>query len=393
MSGFCLTALLTSFAPINRGSAGFLPSLRPPHDLDHIKVPKMNMSPRIAYTLATLFVSAPALAAPPTVFIPEGSANSVLMVQAETGKVLRRINDVEAVHGLAGAPGVSYLVAGSYSEIPREDVASLEKPSTVSADDHAAHHAPKAVPMGPPDAGISLLSILEAKNGDILRRIEVPGAVHHTAVSPDGRFAVATHPTGDGISVIDLASFGMTAFVPTGSMPNYAAFGTDPNLVYVSNTGNGTISEVDLSRGIVRRNLIAGDTPEHMAVSPETDRLYVADAGAGQVLELSLSNGDKLRNFDIGGEIHGLGLSNDGATLFVAGREEGKLASVSLATGEVHTAPLAPEPYHLTVIPDSDVLYVSSRAEPKVWIVDAATLRARGTVSVEGEGHQMVALP
>ena len=393
MSGFYLTALLTSFAPINRGSAGFLPSPRPPHDLDQIKVPKMNMSSRIAYTLATLFVSAPALAAPPTVFIPEGSANSVLMVQAETGKVLRRINDVEAVHGLAGAPGVPYLVAGSYSEIPREDVASLEKPSTVSEDDHAAHHAPKAAPMGPPDAGISLLSILDAKSGDILRRIEVPGAVHHTAVSPDGHFAVATHPAGDGISVIDLATFGMTAFVPTGSMPNYAAFGTDPNLVYVSNTGNGTISEVDLSRGIVRRNFIAGDTPEHMAVSPETDRLFVADADAGQVLELSLSTGEKLRTFEIGGEIHGLGLSNDGATLFVAGRGEDKLASVALATGEVRTATLAPEPYHLTVIPGSDILYVSSRAEPVVWLIDTSSLQTRETVSVEGEGHQMVALP
>jgi DNA-binding beta-propeller fold protein YncE len=130
-----------------------------------------------------------------------------------------------------------------------------------------------------------------------------------------------------------------------------------------------------------------------MAVSPETDRLFVADADAGQVLELSLSTGEKLRTFEIGGEIHGLGLSNDGATLFVAGRGEDKLASVALATGEVRTATLAPEPYHLTVIPGSDILYVSSRAEPVVWLIDTSSLQTRETVSVEGEGHQMVALP
>jgi hypothetical protein len=39
--------------------------------------------------------------------------------------------------------------------------------------------------------------------GEILRRIEVPGAASGYRRSPDGRFA-ATHPSSDGISVIDL---------------------------------------------------------------------------------------------------------------------------------------------------------------------------------------------
>lgn len=345
-----------------------------------------------ATSTAALLMTTVLATAQPIVFVPEGSANTVRMVDAATGETITRITGLEAVHGLAGASGVPYLVAGSYAETDRAAVAELAQPDGVSEDEHAAHHAaPEGRQIGPSDAGISILSVLDAATGEIVRRIEVPGAVHHTAVSPDGRFAVATHPTGDGISVIDLASFTLTVFVPTGSMPNYAAFGSDPGTVYVSNTGNGTISEVDLERGIVRRNMVAGNAPEHIVIDPDKAIIYAADADAGEVIELSLNDGAVARSFAIGGTLHGMDLSDDRAILFVAGRGEGKIAAVALSTGAITFAPLSPEPYHLTNVPETGRLFVSSRAEPKVWIVDAATLAPVGEFPVDGEAHQMVA--
>jgi DNA-binding beta-propeller fold protein YncE len=344
-----------------------------------------------AATTALLMTTAIA-AAQSIVFVPEGSAGTVLMVDAETGEAIKRITGLEAVHGLSGAPNVPYLVAGSYSEADPTAVAELTQPEGVSEDEHAAHHAkPQGKPIGPLDAGISVVSILDVETGNILRRIEVPGAVHHTAVSPDGLFAVATHPSGDGISVINLASLTLAAFVPTGSISNYAAFGSDPNLVYISNSGNGTISEVDLERGIVGRNMVAGNAPEHIVIDPDRAVLYAADADAGVVIELSLKDGTVTRSFAIGGELHGIDLSDDRATLFVAGRGEDKLAAVVLSTGAVTFAPLSPEPYHLTNVPGTGRLFVSSRAEPKIWIIDGATLTVVGDFQIEGEGHQMVA--
>lgn len=341
---------------------------------------------------AVLLMTTAIAAAEPIVFIPEGSANAVLMVNGVTGEMIKKIGGLEAVHGLSGAAGVPYLVAGSYAETDRATIADLVQPEGVADDEHAAHHgAPEGKPIGPSDAGVSILSVLDAATGEIVRRIEVPGAVHHTAVSPDGRFAVATHPSGDGISVIDLATFTLTAFVPTGVMPNYAAFGADPSVVYISNTGNGTISEVELERGIVRRNMVAGVGPEHIVFDAQKGVIYAADADAGNVLEVSLKDGTVARSFAIGGELHGLDLSDDQSTLFVAGRGGDKIASVSLATGDIAIAALSPEPYHLTTVPETGTLFVSSRAEPKVWIVDAATLTAVSTFQVEGEAHQMVA--
>ena len=48
-----------------------------------------------------------------------------------------------------------------------------------------------------------------------------------TAVSPDGRFAVVTHPNDGTISAIDLGSYELVATVATGPLPNYAAFGPE----------------------------------------------------------------------------------------------------------------------------------------------------------------------
>jgi len=353
---------------------------------------KMLMHRTFATAIAALLMTTAMSAAQPIVFVPEGSADTVLMINAETGETIKRITGLEAVHGLLGAPGVPYLVAGSYAETDRTAIANLIQREGVSEDEHAGHHSnAEDTPIGPSDAGISILSILDVASGEILRRIEGPGAVHHTAVSPDGRFAVATHPSGDGISIVDLTTFTLTAFVPTGSIPNYAAFGSDPGIVYVSNAGNGTISEVDLDLGIVRRNMVVGSGPEHIVVDVDNAVLYAADADAGNVLELSLNDGSVLRSFAIGGELHGLDLSDDRTTLFVAGRGEDKIAAVALSTGAIAFAPLSPEPYHLTNVPGTGTFYVSSGAEPMVWIVDEATLTSVGDFPVEGEAHQMVA--
>ncbi|KGF71126.1 hypothetical protein LL06_01775 [Hoeflea sp. BAL378] len=341
--------------------------------------------------LAVLLTSASATAA--TVYIADGSADQIIVVDTDTGTVERRITGLDAIHGLSGAPGVRYLVAGSYSEVEGTEATALAKPEGVSEDEHAAHHAKPAAGAMPKDAAISILTILDAKSGEILRRIEVPGAVHHTAVSPDGRYAAATHPSGDGISIIDLETLVFKAFVPTGSAPNYAVFSEDSASVFVTNSGNGTISEVDVEKGFVRRNLLVGTAPEHVVISDDGATLYVADADIGKIHEIAVSDGAILRSFEIGGELHGLDLSDDGSTLFVSGKSEDKLVAIDLQSGAMRTASLSPAPYHLTTIDGTGKIYVSSRDEPKIWIINQIDLAVIGEIAVSGEGHQMVVLP
>lgn len=341
--------------------------------------------------LALAAAYGPALAA--TVYIAEGSANDVLVVDGDTGKAIKRIPDLEAVHGLGGAPGVKYLVAGSFTEVSRANAQVPAKPEGVSADEHLKHHMKPDAAALPKDAGTSVLTILDARTGAPVRRIDVPGAVHHVAVSSDGHWAVATQPGADGISIINLETLAFVKFLPTGAQPNYAVFSPNGGTVYVTNAGNGTISEVDIAKGFVKRNFLAGQTPEHIVRSADGKTLYVADANAGNILQISATTGEITRSFPIGGEIHGLGLSDDEKSLFVSGKGENKIAAIDLVSGTVRSKSLAPAPYHLAVIPGTDKLFVSSHDAPKVWIVDQADLLAKDEIKIEGEGHQMVVLP
>ncbi len=169
-------------------------------------------------------------------------------------------------------------------------------------------------------------------------------------------------------------------------------FSPDSSRAYVTNSGDGTISEIMVEHQMVRRTLPAGDSPEHIVMNEDGTALYVANVDAGTVSELSVESGDIHRSFQIGGLLHGLDITEDGQTLFVSGNGEDKLSAVDLPSGNIRSVKIGPAPYHLTVIDGTDKLYVSSRDEPLVWVVDRRNLTKLGTIPIEGEGHQMVVL-
>ncbi|MEX0759041.1 MAG: PQQ-binding-like beta-propeller repeat protein, partial [Tistlia sp.] len=296
-----------------------------------------------------LALAIPAAAQAATVYFPQGSAGSVAVVDGSTDSVVGRLTGLPAAHGLGGAPGARYLVAGSYEET-QAGATEVARPQGVSEDEHAAHHGDAAAPTADSGRSVSLLTILDAADGTVVRRLEVPGAVHHVAMSPDGAVALATLPNDDGVSIVELSDLTVRPLVRTGPLPNYVAFSPDGSRAYVSNSGNGTVSEIDVERGIVRRNLLAGQSPEHLVMAPDGGTLYVADVEAGRVIALSVASGEVVGSFAAGGAPHGLDLSDDGNTLFVSGREEDKLLAIDLASGERRSVGLAPAPYHVAAI-------------------------------------------
>ena len=54
--------------------------------------------------------------------------------------------------------------------------------------------------------------------------------------------------------------------------------------------------------------------------------------------------------------------------------------------------PLGGGIHRISSVTGTGKIYVSSRGEPTVWIVDPTTLSATAEITVVGEGHQMVVL-
>ncbi len=338
--------------------------------------------------LGVLGMAGGALAAP-TVYVPLGDANEILIVDAANDKVMGSIGDVINPHGVAATPDGRFLVAGSNQEAQPGQKMIPPKPAGMSVEAHKRHHSMPASGAAQSAPGTSQIYIIDAQNKQIVRRVDVKGAVHHSLITPDGRYAVSTHTTAGGISVIDLTTGKLSRIVQTGPVPNYLAVTKDGKRIYVSNAGNNTISEIDTDSWIVVRNIPAGEGPEHLVLSPDERTLYVNDVVSGTVSVIGLEAGKVVKTYAVGAEPHGIDLSDDGKTLFVASQKDGVLTAIDLRSGQARQLSLAPAPYHVTAIRDSGKLYVSSRELPKIWVIDQDTLKNLGQIAIRGVGHQM----
>jgi YVTN family beta-propeller protein len=342
--------------------------------------------------LVTLVLGSQTALAEPLVYVPLGGEGKIVVVDAAKDEIVDEISGITAVHGLARTPDGQHLIAGSFEE--REAGSAVpEKPSDVTEDEHAAHHG--AAPVGTKTDGVivSTVSVVRTADGSVVRRVDVPGAVHHVAVSPDGRFAVVTHPNEGKISAIDLGSYEVVASVATGPLPNYAVFSPDGDQLYVSNAGNNMVSAVDTMSWSVRWSAVVGSSPEHVVLSGDGKTLYVNNVDDGTVSVIATGVRTVLKTLPVGSTLHGIDLSEDGKTLFVAALGEDKIVAIDLVTDTYRSAPLAPAPYHLAAIHGTDKLYVSSADEPKIWVVDRKSLDVLGEIPIGGKGHQMVQTP
>lgn len=325
----------------------------------------MKQLQRAALAALGVAFAAQAVQAAPTVYIPLGSGNQVIAVDAASDRITNRYDGVKNPHGLVTTPDGEYLIVGSLTETP--------------------------LPQGAPaETSNSQLYVVHPAHGHVMSTIPVSGWTHHQAITPDGKYVISTHPTRGGISVVDVAENRVVRTVKTGPAPNYSLVRADGKRIYVSNSGNGTISEIDTASWTVTRTLEAGPTPEHLVMDEDLGRIYAASGRTGQVSAISIESGKIERSFDLGKRLHGLDLGDDGKTLFITVISDEKLVALNPDTGAIRSRLLAPAPYHLGTVRGTGKLYVSSRKAPKIWVVDQKTLEVSGTIQLPaGEGHQI----
>lgn len=318
---------------------------------------------------AAMSLGAASALAQPTVYIPLGTGNQVIAVDAATDRIKASFSGVDNAHGLVATPDGEYLVAGSLTETP---------PAAGS----------------PPDKPNSKLFLVHPGHGHVMSTIAVTGWTHHQAITPDGRHVISTHPTRGGVSVVDLQSNQVVRVIPTGPAPNYTVVTRDGKRAYVSNSGNGTLSEIDLGSWQVVRALEAGPAPEHLVLSADEQTLYALNPRAGTISEVSVSSGKIVQTHKIGAKLHGLDLGDDGRTLFISDLADNRLVALDPRDGSQRSLALTPAPYHLNTIRGTGKVYVSSRSDPVIWVVDQKTLTLTSTIKLPaGVGHQMAVTP
>ncbi len=276
------------------------------------------------FTLIVLIING--VNASPIVYIPLGSGNQVIEVDAVTDTITATYTDVENPHGLVATPDGEYVIAGSLKETPLKEGQDKTTLNSVLALIHPAH-------------------------GHVMGNIAVPGWTHHQAITPDGRYVISTHPTRGGISVVDLQNNNVSKTIATGMTPNYTVVLPDGSFAYVSNSGSNTISEINLTNWTVTRSLESGPAPEHIALSGDNTQLFVTNPRAGNVSAVSIKSGKITQSWHLGDQLHGLDVGDDGKTIFVTSKKDEKLKALDTTTGKViNETALSPAPYHLNTI-------------------------------------------
>lgn len=300
----------------------------------------------------------------PTVYIPLGSGNGVVAVDAATDKVIEHYTGVKNPHGLVATPDGEYLLAGSIYENAEKNNAGDENNSN--------------------------LFLIHPAHGHVMQTIPVAGWSHHQAITPDGRYVLSTHPTRNHVSVVDMQSTSQIKLIETNNAPYYVLVTDDGKRAYVSNSGANTIQEVSIEKWEITRTFDAGPSPEHMVLSKDESVLYVNNSRKGTLSIIPLNSPEKRQEFSIAANLHGLDISDDGNHLYISSKSESKLIVFTPETGDKVSVPLSPKPYHLNTITGTGKVYVSSRSEPTVWVIDQSSFQLINSFQLPaGEGHQM----
>ncbi|MFK5914494.1 MAG: PQQ-binding-like beta-propeller repeat protein [Woeseiaceae bacterium] len=303
--------------------------------------------------------------ASPTVYIPLGSANKVIRVDAATDTITATYTGVDNPHGLVATPDGEYLIAGSLKETPLKKGQAKDTPN-------------------------SKLFFIHPVHGHVMSTIPVSGWSHHQAITSDGKYVISTHSMRGAVSVVNLENNKVIKTVKTGSVPNYTIITKNNKRAFVSNTGDNSISEIDLQSWNVIRKLEAGPAPEHMVFSKDEKTIFVTNPRAGKISEVSVKTGKIIKTYKVGKAVHGLDIGDDGKTLFVSSKKENKLVAIDTDTGKKRELALSPAPYHLNTIRNTGKVYVSSRKKSIIWVVDQKSLKVVNTIKLPaGEAHQM----
>lgn len=183
------------------------------------------------------------------------------------------------------------------------------------------------------------------------------------AVTPDGRRLVVADQQADAVSVVDVASGGVTTS-GAGHRPRGVAVSADGRTAWVADEGGTTVAVVDLTgpAPAQRAAIPVGTHPNVLVRSRDGRTLYAADGDSDQVSVIDTATGRVTRtlslapypNAPVGSNPDGLALSPDEQTLYVANAGNNDVAVVDLATGQVRgLIPTAWYPTSVAVGPKS----------------------------------------
>ncbi len=213
-------------------------------------------------------------------------------------------------------------------------------------------------------------------------------ATRSLAISPDGQTLVAGNPVSSNVSIVDLESGSIRAYLDTGDRIKELGVTPDGSHAVVANQDSNTVSIIDLATDAVVATLHVPTRPTAVAMGLDSQWAYVTSTGGTQRLhfiQLAGAASSVVGTLDTGRmgqsndytftETSGMALSPDGSVLAVAISWDDQVLLVDTATRTELariTLPSGSFPLKVAFAPDGARAYAINSRGHSVSVIDVA---------------------
>jgi YVTN family beta-propeller protein len=223
---------------------------------------------------------------------------------------------------------------------------------------------------------------------------------HEVAVSHDGRWAVVSNygvrgAPGNTLTVIDVVKATVERTIDLGEYrrPHSAVFLPGDSLLAVTSEASRVVVLVNFVRGGVAGTVATNGGGSHMqATTADGRRMFVSNVGDGTLSELDLAARTYVRTLPLAPKVEGLAATARGDLVFAGSPVAKTVSVVDTRTGAItRTYDGFGFPYRMAVTNDGKLAFICDPPQSKIRVVDIATLAELASIDVPLEGIQATA--
>jgi DNA-binding beta-propeller fold protein YncE len=234
------------------------------------------------------------------------------------------------------------------------------------------------------NSGEANILVLDGATREERKRIPVLREVHHLALTPDGGTLMVGDSGANEMLFIDPAT-GELKKREVLSNPYHLGFSPDGKRLVITSLRRDQVDIYgwDGAALTLQKRLGQPDMPSHLAFKPDSSIVYVTLQGNGLLVAISMETMEPLWSMPVGPEPAGIVWHNDRLLIGIMGSDH--IAVVDPATQAIERTVVVGRGAHaLFPAPKNGPIYVTSRLDSRITLLDPATLAITRVLRVPG---------
>ena len=231
------------------------------------------------------------------------------------------------------------------------------------------------------------VTVINMATNGVTATIPVGASPYGVAASGDGKWVYIANNTGNSVSVINTATLAVQATIRVGQSPYGMVLNPAGTTLYVSNSLSNTVSVINTVADSVTATLTVGTGPAGIAVSPDGSRIYVANKGSASVSVINTASNMVIATIEEPANSLPFGLmtSSDGSKLYVINNQDSAVAVYHTSDYSLAAAiPVGMGPQAAALSPDGTRLYVSNTTSGTISVINTSADTVTATMLYAG---------